>query len=154
MRTGEKLKVFEEHLGAVNCVAVSPSGRRFATASEDTTAILWQPGQAHAQRARRWHERLPAAESAAAARQLASLIESPDLNGWLQAREQILQLGDRAVDALLQRHPPGDSLGAARAVMVLIDLLPSPRAREALSAYAQGPDTAVSVRLARAALKE
>jgi len=39
--TGQSLAVFQGHTGAVNAVAFAPDGSRLASASADTTALLW-----------------------------------------------------------------------------------------------------------------
>jgi WD40 repeat protein len=40
--TGKELQKFTGHRGRIFSVSVSPDGRKFATASEDSTVLIWQ----------------------------------------------------------------------------------------------------------------
>src|SRR5262249_34489499 len=39
--SGQELAAFAGHSGAINCLALAPDGKTLASASADTTALLW-----------------------------------------------------------------------------------------------------------------
>src|SRR5262249_42230577 len=39
--SGKELETFQGHRGAINCLALSPDGKTLASASADTTVLLW-----------------------------------------------------------------------------------------------------------------